>query len=108
MVTQYFVFLAWIPFRVGDTEGILYAIEKYIFVDFLTQQTFELISTQKFPILLLILFIILNYLSYKKGNLLEIIANLHLKYWLLFLFSITISILLFYDGNPENFIYFRF
>jgi D-alanyl-lipoteichoic acid acyltransferase DltB (MBOAT superfamily) len=108
LVTQYFVFLAWIPFRVGDTEGILYAIEKYIFVDFLTQQTFELISTQKFPILLLILFIILNYLSYKKGNLLEIIANLHLKYWLLFLFSITISILLFYDGNPENFIYFRF
>jgi hypothetical protein len=92
----------------GDTEGMLYAIEKYVLFDFLTLQTFELISTQKFPILLLILFVILNFISYKKGNLLEIISNLKLKYWLIFLFSITMTILFFYDGNPENFIYFRF
>ena len=31
LITQYFVFLAWIPFRVGDIEGMLYAIEKYVF-----------------------------------------------------------------------------
>ena len=108
LITQYFVFLAWIPFRVQDTEGMIYAIEKYIFVDFLTQQTFELISTQKFPILLLILFIILNFISYKKGNLIQIISNMSLKYWIVVLFSITMMILFFYDGNPENFIYFRF
>jgi alginate O-acetyltransferase complex protein AlgI len=108
LITQYFVFLAWIPFRVGDTEGMWYAIQKYVFIDFLTPQTFELISTQKFPVLLLILFVILNFISYKKGNLLEIISNLKLKYWLIFLFSITMAILFFYDGNPENFIYFRF
>ncbi len=108
LVTQYFVFLAWIPFRVGDTEGMLYAIQKYVFIDFLTQQTFELILTQKFPIFLLILFGILSFISYKKGNLLEVISNLHLKYWLIFLFSIALIILFFYDGNPENFIYFRF
>ena len=34
LVTQYFVFLAWIPFRVGDTDQMLYAIQKYIFIDF--------------------------------------------------------------------------
>ena len=108
LITQYFVFLAWIPFRVGDIEGMLYAIEKYVFLDFLTTQTFELMTTQKLPIVLLILFIILNFISYKKGNLLEIISNLHLKYWVIILFSITVTILFFYDGNPENFIYFRF
>ena len=108
LITQYFVFLAWIPFRVGDIEGMLYAIEKYVFLDFLTTQTFELMAAHKLPIVLLILFIILNFISYKKGNLLEIISNLHLKYWVIILFSITVTILFFYDGNPENFIYFRF
>ena len=35
LITQYFIFLAWIPFRVQETQSMLYAIEKYIFLDFL-------------------------------------------------------------------------
>jgi len=34
LVTQYFVFLAWIPFRVRDTDSMLYSMQKYVFIDF--------------------------------------------------------------------------
>ena len=37
VVTQYFVFLAWIPFRAHNTEDMMYSIQKYIFIDFMDE-----------------------------------------------------------------------
>jgi hypothetical protein len=36
------------------------------------------------------------------------ISNLRIKYWFLFLLIIIVSIVFFYDGNPDDFIYFKF
>ena len=107
-ITQYFVFLAWIPFRVPDIDGALYAINKFLFLDFLYTETFQIIITNRTPIIILILFFVFNFISYSKPNLWQKISDLKTGYWFLFLTITMLFILLFYDGNPENFIYFRF
>ena len=108
LITQYLVFLAWIAFRVKETDYIIYCFQKYVFLDFAVQKTMLTIMANKLPISLMILFIGLHYISYKKNNLLEIISGLKLRYWFMFLTVIIVSILVLYNGNPEDFIYFRF
>ena len=108
LVTQYFVFLAWIPFRVRNFDFMIYSMEKYLFFDFIFQETVDIVLTNKISIFLMAVFILFNYLSYRSKNFYERIAKMHLFYWGLMLFSIMISILILYDGHPENFIYFKF
>ena len=107
-ITQYLVFLTWIPFRVKDVDYMTYSIWKYVMWDFGVEKTINVILSNKLPILLIIGFVILHYISYKKTNLSEIISHLKLRYWVIFLIAITFSILVLYDGKPEDFIYFRF
>jgi len=107
-ITQYLVFLTWIPFRVSDSSNLTYSIWKYIVWDFAIDKTVNVISLNKIPIILIITFIVLHYVSYKKNNLIETISGLKLRYWVMFLVAITFSILILYDGKPEDFIYFRF
>ena len=107
-ITQYFVFLAWIAFRVRDTNDMLYSMHKYVILDFQTTTTIQYILSNKFSMFLIVLFIILHFISYKKKNLPEIISNFKLRYWGAFLISIMLVIFFFYNGNIENFIYFQF
>ncbi len=107
-ITQYLIFLAWIAFRVQDFDDLVYSLQKYVILDFATTKTFEIISSNKFSIFLICLFVILSFIAYKKGNILQIISNLSLKKWFFFLLGIMLSILFFYDANPADFIYFRF
>jgi alginate O-acetyltransferase complex protein AlgI len=109
LVTQYFVFLAWIPFRVQDTQDMFYYMNKYIFIDFQTSEVISFIfGNHKFSVLILLLFIIFNFISYKKPNIVMGISKLNLKYWIIILTVISLLVTLFYNGNPEDFIYFRF
>ena len=106
-VTQYFVFLAWIAFRVKDTDAMIYSFTKYIILDFAVTDTIEFILLHKLSVGIIVMFIILNFISYKK-NIKETVTNLKLRYWILVL-AIPISlILLFYDATPNDFIYFKF
>ncbi len=107
-VTQYFIFLAWIPFRVSDTESMMYSIQKYIFLDFQILDTITYMESHKIRVLILIIFVILHFISYRKGNLPLLISNWKMEYWFMFLIGIILSILFFYTGNPEDFIYFQF
>ena len=107
-VTQYFVFMAWIPFRVHDTNEMIYSIQKYIFLDFQINETIQLIMSEKISILVMIVFVALHFISYKNGNLPAKISNYPLKYWILFLIGIILTILFFYVGNSEDFVYFKF
>jgi len=107
-VTQYFIFLTWISFRVNDLEHISYSMQKYIILDFQVIETIEIINAHKISVFLLILFIALHYVTYKRQEIKEKISNLSYPYWILFLVSVILGILLLYDGNPEDFIYFKF
>lgn len=108
LITQYFVFLAWIPFRVQELDGALYAIQKFVFIDLTNINMETLVAYPKLPILLIGLFFILHFISYSKPQLLEKISKLGLRFWGLVILSIILVILFFYNGNPESFIYFRF
>jgi len=108
LITQYFVFLAWIPFRVRDVDSMLYSINKFIFIDFQTNDIIQFALEHKFPIFILILFIVLHFISFRKGNLIEKISSYNLKHWIVLLTVISLAIVFFYNGNPKDFIYFRF
>jgi alginate O-acetyltransferase complex protein AlgI len=107
-ITQYFIFLAWIAFRVKDTDSMIYAMQKFIFLDFQTKIITETIIEYKFSVILIILFIILHTISFKQKNLTEKIASYKSAYWILFLVVVITLILFFNSGNPEDFIYFKF
>ena len=108
LITQYFVFLAWIAFRVRDTDDMLYSIEKYVFLDFQTSQTLEFIDNNTIAIGILLTFIIFNFISYRQKNLINIISKFSIWKWILFLISIIVPILLFYTDTTNDFIYFQF
>ena len=108
IITQYFVFLAWIPFRVHDVPSMLYAMNKFILFDFETSGIQEFLLGNKLPVLLIALFAILHFITYRKTNLIEKASKLPIKYWAIVITIIMTLILLFFDGNPEDFIYFKF
>ena len=108
VATQYLIFFTFIAFRIENFEHMWDAMQKYNLLDFNTSQTIEIIKNNEFPILLLLLFTILHFISYKKGNLPELISKLKLRYWILFLFCIVLPISLFYVGSAQEFIYFQF
>jgi uncharacterized membrane protein YccC len=64
--------------------------------------------THKVPIAFMIAFVILHFISYRRANLIQTIANMKLRYWGIVLGVILSLIIFFFDGNPEDFIYFRF
>ena len=105
--TQYLIFMGRIPFRQHDYEATLYMIYKYIVWDFATDATVQLVSHNTIPLLLILGFFILEYIAFKK-NIIELLSRLGLIYWAVFLMSVMILILFFYDMNPHDFIYFRF
>jgi len=106
-VTQYFIFLAWIAFRVKDMDAMIYSFTKYIILDFEISGTIEFILVHKLAIGIMTLFIILNFISYKK-DMKKMIVNLKLRYWILVLVIPISLILLFFDATPNDFIYFQF
>ena len=108
LVTQYFIFLAWIPFRADNLDHAIYSIQKFILFDFQTNGIVPLILEYKLSVVLIILFIFLHGISYKKHNIVEQISKLKLRYWTMILIVILASIVFFYDGNSGDFIYFRF
>ena len=108
LITQFFVFLAWIPFRVRDFDQALYAMQKYLFFDFQTDGILPLLDEHKLPIFLIGLFIVLHTISYRKHDMVASIANFRLRYWAIIIVAIISSIIFLYDGNPQDFMYFRF
>jgi len=108
LTTQYLIFFSFLAFRIQDVNHLFYAMQKYLFLDFQIIETIDVILSHKIPFALMISFMILHFISFKKGNLIEKFANLNPIYWILFLIIAILSILLLYDGNPTDFIYFKF
>jgi len=102
------MFFTFIAFRVRDLDEMSYSMQKYIFWDFEITQTLTVLEFNKLPIFLMAVFFTLQYISYKKNNMIEIISSLKLRYWFLFLVAIIFPILILYGGDSLEFIYFQF
>jgi len=107
LITQYFIFMTWLAFRVEDFDALSYVLYKYVIWDFATNATLQILSHNIIPITLIIGFFILNFISYKR-NIAKSLSEMKIKHWTIILFGIMILILFFYDLSPEEFIYFRF
>jgi predicted ferric reductase len=83
-------------------------MKKFVLLDFQTSGIQDLFVTHKWEMIFIFLFIILHVISYKNTKLVENISKLPLKYWTVFITIIMTLILLFFDGSPEDFIYFKF
>ena len=108
LVTQYFIFLAWIPFRVHETDQMWYAMNKFVFFDFQLNGLLEFLLVNKFVMLIMMIFAILHFISYIKPDMIFRLSNLKLYNWTIFATIIIILVIFFYNGNSEDFIYFRF
>jgi len=107
-ITQYFIFLAWIAFRVKDTDDMLYSMSKYVFLDFQTITIKQVINSNEVSVGLIGLFIITNIILYKQKNIIEKISKIQLWKWFFFIVTITLLILISFAGNTDDFIYFQF
>jgi len=108
LVTQYIVFFSMLIFRIRDMDHLLYSIQKYVFLDFETSNTIAFILSHKLGIILIVLFWIVHFVMYKFPDFNERITNLKLRYWGIFFFGVVLLILLFYNGEPQDFYYFQF
>ena len=107
-VTQYLTFFSFLAFRIHDVDHMFYSMQKYLLIDFQIVETIAVMQSHKISIILMISFMVIHFISFKKGNLIEKISNLNYFYWVLFLVTGILLILLLYDGNPTDFIYFKF
>ena len=107
IITQYIVFFTFIAFRVQDLDALPYLFYKYLVWDFATSVTIQILSHSQIPIILIVGFFILHYISYKR-NIVKSLSEIKIVYWMGILFGIMTLILFFYDQTPEDFIYFRF
>ncbi len=108
IITQYFVLLAWIAFRAENTDQMFYFMNKFILFDFQILEITEFVFGHKFSISILALFLILHFISFRRGDIIDKISKFNLKMWFIIIMTIVISIVFFYNGNSEDFIYFRF
>jgi alginate O-acetyltransferase complex protein AlgI len=108
LITQYFVFLTWIPFRIHDVNYMLYAMNKFVLWDFVTEKIIYLISINPFPVALIVIFISLHFISYKIGDLPNILSQLSFAKWLTFLGVVIFFIVYCYNGSTTDYIYYRF
>jgi len=133
LITQYFIFLGWIMFRVGNPSDMIYCMNKYVFIDFnsskfipIKQPLFDAIMNIIIQcssyikifffivVVVVIIFILQSDYWMKKTICIlttdwpRFISYLPLKYWVLSLTMMIFILLCFTaSANPE-FIYFQF
>jgi alginate O-acetyltransferase complex protein AlgI len=108
IITQYFIFLAWIPFRVHNTDDMVYSIQKFILFDFNFDNFSSVVGGYYFGLLLIPIFLIMQFYFYHNPKLIERIFSLKYKYWTILIFIISFLIIITLNGNLEAFIYFKF
>ena len=77
LVTQYLIFFSFLAFRIPDLDHLFYSMQKYLILDFQIIETLSVIQSHKISIALMILFMIIHFISFKHGNLVEKFANLN-------------------------------
>jgi D-alanyl-lipoteichoic acid acyltransferase DltB (MBOAT superfamily) len=132
-ITQYFIFLGWILFRVGNIPDIFYCVKKYILFDFdlstyikTGQPIFDYFMAtilnlnfyfKLLTICLLILLLIIcltNEFIYSHTfkmlafDWIEFFSGLKLNYWIIFLISSFLILFCFIPSANPEFIYFQF
>ena len=117
LITQYFVFLGWLIFRVSNFENLKYCLFKFLFFDFrlTTNQQIEQITV----LVVLLACIVFFFTAFNKKLFTTLWNTLHfdhigylnkvrLSLWILFMVAIIIAITIMGPNASPQFIYFQF
>lgn len=131
-ITQYFIFLGWIMFRVGNLSDMIYCVNKYVLFDFdfsyhqisipVVPQIIELINgiglyikifSAIAAIIVIILLLHSDYAMKKIINMIttdwtQLIVSLRLKHWMVYIGIMIFILLCFTPTKSPLFIYFQF
>ncbi|MDD5650160.1 MAG: MBOAT family protein [Candidatus Nanoarchaeia archaeon] len=110
IITQYFVFLGWLIFRMSNADNLLFSIVKYLTFDFSNGLT-EFISIWNIysvPLAFLTVFIIFHIFTFFKNDIIEKIIKEDLVYWIIFLIATGLALFFFAPSQSLQFIYFQF
>ena len=107
IITQYFVFLGWLIFRIRDVSDLGYSIKKFIFIDF-SLNGLSILEANKLSLIFILIFLYAHYISYKNKDIIERIKSLELKYWFVYVVIVVLLLLLFAPSKTSEFIYFQF
>ncbi len=131
-VTQYFIFLGWIMFRVGNLSDMIYCLNKFVLIDFnLSRPIYpvwgittiigifgdfglliKIISVIAF-VVAMVFFICNDYFIQKIIHITTTdwtwyISSLSLKYWIVYLTTMIFILLCLTPSASHEFIYFQF
>lgn len=104
IITQYFIFMGWLFFRVSDLDKLAYCLNKFIFFNINDFARFNKIFLLV-PIILIVLVFkdrIISVDWFKKISLLD------LRYWLIYLVVAILITAILAPGSHPNFIYQAF
>ena len=122
LVTQYFIFMGWILFRVSDVGDIRYCISRWIFIDFGTlvagfskYSDILKLNAVFIGIPLLVLIVVfrkrLNVSAVRsvvQFDPVEYISRLKNSYWAVYLIVVVLMLLCLAPSRSPEFIYFQF
>ncbi len=109
-VTLYLVVFSLLVFRLYNVEFIMYAVERYIFVDFsnLMAQLVPLLPQFQVSFFFVLVFIIIHTITYFKRNTIERIAGKGNFEWTMYLIGMCLAMFLFSPTESIQFFYFQF
>ena len=111
IVTQYFVFMTWLVFRVEDTNILIPSLKTYVGIGahWDTMEMYEFLPDIKFvTAVVAIMFIIGHFVSWKVGGLKHWIARRGPVLWGLVIGGLLTLTFLLRPAETVDFIYFRF
>jgi hypothetical protein len=111
LITQYFVFMTWLVFRVEDTAILIPSLKTFVGIDahWDTAEMYSALPEIKFLTLsIAILFFIGHFLSWRVGGLKHWISNQNSWLWGLAIGTMLALAFLLRPAETVDFIYFRF
>lgn len=116
LITQYFIFLGWLIFRVESFDDLIYCVNKFVVIDFVSRISYfglvyGFLNEMKVYILALSFYILLLMFyrdSFCKRDWITLMSSLKLRYWILYLIGIILVISWFSPSSGTRFIYSAF
>ncbi len=110
IITQYFVFLGWLIFRISNTKYLFYSIIKYLTFDFtnISTELSVLWASYQLSFIFIIIFIILHIYTIFNKEIFDKISSQDNFYWGTYLFLVCILLFFLAPTQTTQFIYFQF
>lgn len=108
LITQFFVFMGWLIFRIDYTPNLLIALKHYILIHITWAELMSFMHIYAVELLFILLFIVLHAISYRIPNIKEKISQSNNVLFFLFLVMFFLLLLVGAPAKAPDFIYFRF